>query len=106
MKRIALLAAVAAALAGCAHDGTTTTVVTPPAPLVCPASATAAIEPEPTAPPITGTQQEELDVATLTILGPELGEAVLTAEAMRGPWGRRGWARVEDVARFCRENAD
>lgn len=102
-----VICAVAATLvlAGCAHDGVDLPPVAPdPIPLVCPASAMAAIEAEPVGPVLTEQQEEDLDVSILTALGPVLGEQVLDNQVFRDVWARRGWSRLADVQKFCREN--
>lgn len=77
----------------------------PPSPVVCPASATAAIQPRPVGPTLTPEQRLALDIAVIDTLGEEVGRAVLEAADDGEAWALAQVRRVEDMARWCRENA-
>lgn len=71
-------------------------------PVICPASATAALEPEPARPVLTEEQQLALDIATITALGPDLGQALIRfTDAEHPAYARRLAARIEETRVWC-----
>lgn len=107
MNRLALLAAGVTALALAACDTTPKPPIVaplPPSPVVCPASATAAIPPKPVGPTLTDAQRLARDVAVIDALGEEVGVAVLEAADDGDAWAAALARRIADVALWCREN--
>lgn len=97
MRRLIVLAPLAALLAACETTPDVPHVVTDP----CIASASAPLEPKPAGPAITPTQQGQVDSAVLNVLGEQ---AFIEYEGSRvavEAWGDRQSQRVQRTIDWC-----
>ena len=79
----------------------------PVAPIICPASATAALEPAPSRPNLSQSQQDAFDVAVITALGENLGVALIRfLDAEQPAYQDRLQARIENTRVWCEESGD
>lgn len=91
-------------LAGCQHVGRPTTVVDSGQPTIdpCPASAAAALEPEPMN-PLTGPEQDLAMSGVIQVLPEAQAIAKIEHDEVTYPgWARRGWKRLGQIQDWCK----
>lgn len=103
MRHPLILSFVALSLAACATaPPAQVPVQVDPAPVVCPAAATAPLEAAPVAPAVTDTEDDRFIAAVVGVLGVDRGLAMIEwMQATFPAYARRQAARVEDVQRWC-----
>lgn len=103
MRRTALIiAAMAVFLAACTPTVQSGSVTLPLD--ECPSAATAALEPAPVDPIASEAQREAKYAGLIGALGEEVGVAVIEHDDVTVPSrANRGWHRLGEVQRWCRE---
>lgn len=106
MTRAALTLALALCLCVALPACGETPAPEPVQPIVCPASASAALETAPLRPNLSQTQQDAFDVAVITALGEDLGVAVIRFfDAEQPAYQGRLQARIEATRVWCEEQS-